>query len=192
MLQRFGRNLTSVEVDGQEVNGVVLGIEWGFRVFAVVGVVVDAPQNESFLQRPEEQVLVRVRQGTLWNGAGLAVHESYRILGCPFFQGFYVSHLNSRTLHILACEQHYVHYLHLVVGVLTTGHQREGVFATYEPYLDTDTVEKKSFLKEEVDMSPPHHLDDSTLRYVPSSFNQTCIATIHGLGIHVSGGVLVP
>ena len=38
----------------------------------------------------------------------------------------------------------------------------------------------------------PHHLDDSTLRYVPSSFIQTCIATIHGRGIHVSGGVLVP
>ena len=27
---------------------------------------------------------------------------------------------------------------------------------------------------------------------MPSSFNQTCIATIHGCGIHVSGGVLVP
>ena len=27
-LERFGRNLTSVDVDGQEVNGVVLGVEW--------------------------------------------------------------------------------------------------------------------------------------------------------------------
>ena len=36
-LERFRRNLTSVDVDGQEVNGVVLGVEWVFRVFAVVG-----------------------------------------------------------------------------------------------------------------------------------------------------------
>ena len=37
-----------------------------------------------------------------------------------------------------AFEQHCVHYLPFVVGVLTTGHQREGVFAMYEKYLDTD------------------------------------------------------
>ena len=103
-----------------------------------------------------------------------------------------MSHLNSRAQHSLACAQHSVHYLHLVVGVLTTGHQREGVFATYESYLDTDPVEKKSVLEEEVDVHPPHHLDDSTLGYAPSSFNHTCIATIHGRGIHVSGCVLVP
>ena len=30
------------------------------------------------------------------------------------------------------------------------------------------------------------------LRDVPLSFNQPCIATIHGCGIHVSGGVLLP
>ena len=59
-LERFCRNLTSVDVDGQEVNGVVFGVEWIFRVIAVVGVVVDAPQDESFRQHPEEQVLVRV------------------------------------------------------------------------------------------------------------------------------------
>ena len=88
----------------------------------------------------------------LWNGVDFAIHGSYRILGCPFFQGFYVSHLNSRAQHSLACEQHSVHYLHLVVGGLSTGHQREGVFATYESYLDTDTVEKKSVLEEEVDV----------------------------------------
>ena len=114
----------------------------GFIVIAIVGVVVDAPQDESFRQRPEEQIIVRVRHCTLWNGEDLAVHGSYRILGCPFSQGFYESHLNS-----LAREQHCVYYLHLVVGVLTIGHQREGVFATYEPYLDTDSVEKKSVLE---------------------------------------------
>ena len=95
---------------------------------------------------------MRVRHCTLWNGVDFAIHGSYRILGCPFFQGFYASHLNSRAQHSLACEQHSVHYLHLVIGVLTTGHQLEGVFATYESYLDTDTVEKKSVLEEEVDV----------------------------------------
>ena len=124
----------------------------GFRVVAVVCIDVDARQDESFRQRPEEQILVRVQHCTLWNGVYLSVHGSYRILGNPFFQGFYVSHLNSRTQHSLAFEQHCVHYLPFVVGVLTTGHQREGVFASYEKYLDTDTVEKKSVLNEEVDV----------------------------------------
>ena len=63
-----------------------------------------------------------------------------------------MSHLNIRAQHSLGCEQHSVHYLPLEVGMLTTGHQREGVFATYEPYLDTDTVEKKSVLEEEVEV----------------------------------------
>ena len=61
---------------------------------------------------------MRVRHGTLWNGVDLAVHGKYRIFGCPFFQAFYVSHLDSRAQHSLACEQYSVHYLHLVVGVL--------------------------------------------------------------------------
>ena len=43
-LERFRQNMMSIDVDGQEVNGVVLGVEWVFRVFAVVGVVVDASQ----------------------------------------------------------------------------------------------------------------------------------------------------
>ena len=63
-----------------------------------------------------------------------------------------MSHLNSRAQHSLACEQYSVHYLHLVVGGLTTSHQREGEFATYEPCLDTDTVEKKYVLEEEIDV----------------------------------------
>ena len=63
-----------------------------------------------------------------------------------------MSHLNNRAQHSLASEQYSVHYLHLLVGVLTTSHQREVVFATYEPYIDTDTVEKKSVLEEEVDV----------------------------------------
>ena len=63
-----------------------------------------------------------------------------------------MGHLNSRAQHSLACEQYSVHYLHFVVGGLTTSPQREGAIATYEPYLDTDTIEKKSVFEEEVDV----------------------------------------
>ncbi len=47
-LQWFGRHLTSVDVDGQEVYGVVLGVEWVFSLIPVVGVMVDTPQDELF------------------------------------------------------------------------------------------------------------------------------------------------
>ena len=43
-MEQFRRNLTSVYVADQEVNGVGLGIQLLFSVFAVVGVVVDASQ----------------------------------------------------------------------------------------------------------------------------------------------------
>ena len=47
-LQWFGRHLTSVDVDGQEVYGVVLGVEWVFSIIPVVGVIVDTTQDNSF------------------------------------------------------------------------------------------------------------------------------------------------
>ena len=47
-LEWFGRHLTSVDLDGQEVYGVVLGVESVFSIIPVVGVIVDTPQDESF------------------------------------------------------------------------------------------------------------------------------------------------
>ena len=47
-LEWFGRHLTSVNVDGQEVYGVVLGVERVFSIIPVVSVIVDTPQDESF------------------------------------------------------------------------------------------------------------------------------------------------
>ena len=47
-LEWFGRHLTSVDVDGQEVYGVVLDVEWVFSIIPVVGVIVDTLQDESF------------------------------------------------------------------------------------------------------------------------------------------------
>ena len=78
---------------------------------------------------------MRVRYCTLRDGVYLAVHRSQRILGRPPFQRFYVSHLKSWGQYGLARKQHSVDYLYLVVVILTAGHQREGVFTTYEPIL---------------------------------------------------------
>ena len=47
-LQWFGQHFTSVDIDGQKVYGVVLGVEWGFSIIPVVGVIADTPQDESF------------------------------------------------------------------------------------------------------------------------------------------------
>ena len=44
-MEWFGRHLTSIDVDGQEVYGVVLGVECVFSITPVVGVIVDTPQG---------------------------------------------------------------------------------------------------------------------------------------------------
>ena len=91
-----------------------------------------------------------VCDGTLWNGVDLAVHGAYRILGCPsslLFEPFEQS--GSTQSCVRTAQRPLSAYCS---RVLTTSHQREGVFATYEPHLDTDTVEKKTVLEEEVDV----------------------------------------
>ena len=63
------------------------------------------------------------------------------ILRRSLLQRPYVRHRHRRTQHGLAHEQDSVHYAHLVVGVHAAGHQREGVLAAHESYLDSDTVD---------------------------------------------------
>ena len=75
-LEGFGGYLSSVHVHRVEIYGVVLGVKRVFIVRAVVGVVVDAAQYETFRQGTEEQVLVRVRQSSRGNGVHLAVDGS--------------------------------------------------------------------------------------------------------------------
>ena len=75
-LEGCGGYLTSVHVHRVEAYGVVLGVKRVFIVRAVVGVVVDAAQYETFRQGTEEQVLVRVRQSSRGNGVHLAVDGS--------------------------------------------------------------------------------------------------------------------
>ena len=75
-LEGFGGYLTSVHVHRVEAYGVVLGVKRVFIVRAVVRVVVDAAQYETFRQGTVEQVLVRVRQSSRGNGVHLAVDGS--------------------------------------------------------------------------------------------------------------------
>ena len=75
-LEGFGGYLTSVHVHRDEAYGVVLGVKRVCGVRAVVGVVVDAAQYETFRQGAEEQVLVRVRQSSRGNGVHLAFDGS--------------------------------------------------------------------------------------------------------------------
>ena len=75
-LEGFGGYLTSVHVHRVEAYGVVLGMKRVFIVRAVVGVVVDAAQHDTFRQRVEEQVLVRVRSSPRGNGVHLDVDGS--------------------------------------------------------------------------------------------------------------------
>ena len=75
-LEGLGGYLTSVHVHRVEVYGVVLGVKRVLIVRAVVGVVVDAAQYETFRHGAEEQVLVRVRQSSRGNGVHLAFDGS--------------------------------------------------------------------------------------------------------------------
>ena len=59
-----------------EAYGVVLGVKRVFIVRAIVGVVVDAAQYDTFRQRAEEQVLVRVRPSSRGNGVHLDTDRS--------------------------------------------------------------------------------------------------------------------
>ena len=75
-LERFGGYLASVHVHCVEVDGVVLDVKRILVVRAVVRVVIDAAQHQTFRQGAEEQVLVRVRPSTRGNGVHLAVDAS--------------------------------------------------------------------------------------------------------------------
>ena len=135
---------------------------------------------------------MHARPGALRYRLYLAVDRAERTLRRSLLQRPYVRHRHRRTQHGLAHEHDSIHYAHLVVGVRAAGNQREGVFAAHEQYLDSDTVDLEPVLHEKVDVQPPHHLDDSTPRYVPPSLHQTRIAGVLLRRFHVSGRILVP
>ena len=63
-----------------EGEGVVLGVKRVLGVHAVVRIVIDAAQHQTFRQSAEEQVLVRVRPSACGKGVHLAVDGPHRIL----------------------------------------------------------------------------------------------------------------
>ena len=95
-LERFTGYLSSVDVHGEEVDGVVLGAERVLRVRTVVRIVVDAAQHQTFRQGTEEQVLVRVQVGTCGYGIDLAIDGMHRILDRALLQGPDVHHMYGR------------------------------------------------------------------------------------------------
>ena len=59
-LEWFSWNLSTVHVDGEEVYVVVLRVERVFRIRPVESVVVDAAQDEAFVQCAQEEIFVCV------------------------------------------------------------------------------------------------------------------------------------
>ena len=72
-LERFGGYLSSVHIHRVGVDGVVLGVKRILVVHAVVCIVIDAAQHQTFRQGTEEQVLVRVRPSASRNVVHLAL-----------------------------------------------------------------------------------------------------------------------
>ena len=116
-LERFGGYLSSVHVHCVEAYGVVLGVKRILVVRAVVCVVIDAAQHQTFRQSAEEQVLVRVRPSTRGNGVHLAVDGPHRILDRAPLESLDVGHLHGRIQVGLLCKQGGIDYGYPVIGV---------------------------------------------------------------------------
>ena len=59
-LERFSWHLSTVHVDGKEVNVVVLRVERVFRIRPVESIVVDAAQDKAFGECAQEEIFVGV------------------------------------------------------------------------------------------------------------------------------------
>ena len=114
-----------------EAYGVVLGVKRVCGVRAVVGVVVDAAQYETFRQGAEEQVLARVRQSSRGNGVHLAFAWSLRKLDRVPLESLGVSHLHGRIEGGLLDEQGRVDDGFLVL-VVSISHQRKRGLAAHQ------------------------------------------------------------
>ena len=87
--------MSSVHVHYVEADGVVLGVKRIIVVRAVVRIVIDAAQHQTFRQGTEEQVLVRVRPSASTNGVHLALDGPHRILDRALLQSLDVRHVRS-------------------------------------------------------------------------------------------------
>ena len=161
-LERFGGYLSSVHVHRVEVDVVVLGVKRILGVHAVVGIVIDAAQHQTFRQGTEEQVLVRVRPSASRNGVHLALDRPHRILDRTLLQSLDVRHLHGRIQGGLLCKQGGIDYLYFVIGVEPTSHECKSRLTTHQSYLDIDAVEQEFILQKEIHVETAHHIDQTT------------------------------
>ena len=194
-LERFGGYLSSVHVHRVEVDVVVLGVKRILGVHAVVGIVIDAAQHQTFRQGTEEQVLVRVRPRASRNGVHLALDGSHRILDRALLKSLDVRHLHGRIQGGLLCKQGGIDDLYFVIGVEPTSHECKSRLTTHQSYLDIDAVDEEFILQKEIHVETAHHIDQTTPQDVLSSSHEPFVSrgSVGYLdGVHASGRVLVP
>ena len=194
-LERFGGYLSSVHVHCVEADGVVLGVKRILVVCAVVRIVIDAAQHQTFRQGTEEQVLVRVRPSTRGNGVHLAVDGPHRILDRALLESLDVGHLHGRIQGGLLCKQGGIDYGYPVIGVGPTSHERKGSLTAHQSYLDIDAVDQEFILQKDIHVETAHQVDHSTPYDVRSSSHEafvSCGSVDYLDGIHASGRILVP
>ena len=190
-LERFGGYLSSVHVHRVEVDVVVLGVKRILGVHAIVGIVIDAAQHQTFRQPTEEQVLVRVRPSASRNGVHLALDGSHRILDHTLLQSLDVRHLHGRIQSGLLCKQGGIDYLYFE----PTSHECKRRLTTHQSYLDIDAVDQEFILQKEIHVETAHHIDQTTPYDVLSSSHEPFVSrgSVGYLdGVHASGRVLVP
>ena len=149
-LERFGGYLSSVHVHCVETDGVVLGVKRILAVCAVVRIVIDAAQHQTFRRGTEEQVLVRVRPNTRGNGIHLAVEGPHRILDRALLESLDVGHLHGRIQGGLLCKQGDIDYGYPVIRVVPTSHERKHSLTMHQSYLDIDAVDQEFILQKQI------------------------------------------
>ena len=142
-LEKFGGYLSSVHLHCEEADGVVLGVKRILVVRTVVRIVIDAAQHQTFRQGAEEQVLVRVRPSTCWNGVHLTVDGSHRILDRALLESLDVGHLHGRIQGGLLCKQGGIDDIDLVIGDDPASHERKRRITAHLAYLDIDVVDQE-------------------------------------------------
>ena len=142
--------MSSVDVHGEDVDVVVLGVGRVLSLRTVVRVIVNAAQHQTFRQGTEEQVLVRVRVGACGYAIDLAVDGTHRILDRALIQGLDVRHMYGRDQGCFLREQDAVDDTDIVLRIPTPSHERERVHVSHQSYLDVDAVDQETILQEQI------------------------------------------
>ena len=149
-LERFGGYLSSVHVHCVEAYDVVLCVKRILVVRTVVRVLIDAAQHQTFRQGTEEQVLVRARSSTSWNGVHLAIDGPQRLLDRTLLESLDVSHLHGRIQGGLLCKQSGIHYGDPVIGVGPTSNEHKRSLTAHQSDLYIDAVDQELILQKHI------------------------------------------